>query len=479
MLLAIAVAQDGQSTKPAPDMRDKAVEIGVGASGIIDPKAITIDGGLGVGKGVVAPAILPFSVRLHRRKGSAQCIGNGLRNLVSSGGRPNKVLPRVQKFYAPSEEVLFQTELMSPLNQVVIGARALAKETVGVSFIPAAAMTWQRASKTRPGTPHGKGLVWYGADGKLPLWGNEQGAAEIVYNLQGNAGVGSPFQPIMGKNVGNPLANNNIIISSNFGVYMLYWQQSLLEHRMRLRVGKIEPQVFFDRNAIAYDPIGGFLAQNFNQSASIPFPSYGFAGVVSWDLHPNLTIRGGCYNASSTGITAGFDNYEAGHLFNIVELDNRTWLHMGKWAREGHQRIIAWHKGIDDWQSGEGNTSGWGVAINIDQSVTDSMAVFFRAGYGDQKVTPASVAISSGVAAHGILPKTDMGLAIGWSKVTQYGRFASGVNAPAGEQLMLEWYTRVHMTPTLHTGPVVQVVRDPSAGIDTSIIYGIRTTWTF
>ena len=475
----MVVAQDGQPPKGSTDTLVKDVEIGHGASDTIPPEATAIDVAPGTGKGITVQPIAPFSCRLHQRKGAARRIGNGLRNLVDAGGSANKALPRVQAFSTPSEDALFHTDWMWPLNQAASGARALIKDTVDVSFIPAAAMTWQHATKSRPGTPHGKGLVWYGADGKLPLWSNDQGDAKIIYNLQGNAGVGSPFQPIMGQNVGNPLANNNIIISSNFGVYMLYWQQSLLDHRMRVRVGKIEPQVFFDRNAIAYDPIGGFLAQNFNQSASIPFPSYGFAGVLSWDFHSNLTIRGGCFNASTTGVTAGFDNYEAGHLFNILELDNRTWLPVGQWAREGHQRIIAWHKGIDDWQTGQGNTSGWGVEINLDQSISDNMALFFRAGYGDQRVAPANVAISTGFAIHEILPKTDMGLAIGWSKVTRYGRFASGVNAPEGEQLLLEWYARVHVTPTVHSGPVVQVVRDPSAGIDTSVIYGIRSTWTF
>ena len=477
--LALTVLQDDQSSKPPASKSTEPAEIGGGASDMVVPEAIPVSGDLGAGKGIKSASLTPFATRLHQHKGSARRIGNGLRSLVDASGRANKTLPRVQEFSTPSTSSLLQTDLMWPLDQVIVGVRALAKDTVDVSFIPATAMTWQHATKVLPGAPHGKGLVWYGADGKLPMWSNDQGAAEIIYNLQGNAGVGSPFLPIMGRNVGNSLANNNIIISSNFGVYMLYWQQSLLDHRLRVRVGKCEGQVFFDRNAIAYDPIGGFLAQNFNQSSTIPFPTYGFAGVVSWDLNADLTVRGGCFNSSAFGTTAGFDGLEAGHLFNIVELDNRMWMSMGEWAREGHQRLIAWHTGIDDWQSGQGNTSGWGIAFNMDQAIANNVAIFLRAGWGSNNVAPANVAISTGIAAHGVLPKTDMGLAVGWSKVTRYGRFASGVNAPPGEQLLLEWYARVHVSPTLHAGPVVQVVRDPSAGIDTSVIYGVRSTWTF
>jgi hypothetical protein len=44
---------------------------------------------------------------------------------------------------------------------------------------------------------------------------------------------------------------------------------------------------------------------------------------------------------------------------------------------------------------------------------------------------------------------------------------------------MLEWYWRIRATESTNTGPVIQVVRDPGAGIDTSIIWGWRTTISF
>jgi hypothetical protein len=477
-LFAATLVQSQATVKP-DSSGDSVERIGAGASDMVYPVSRPFDDALEGARNADSSGVLPFSLRLHQHKGAARRDGNGLRDLVDYASSDNKVDPRVQSFSTPHHSSVFKTDFMWPLNETVAGVRAFMKDTVDVSFVPAAAMTWQHATKVLPGMPHGKGLVWYGADGKLPLWGNEQGAGQVIYNLQGNAGVGSPFRPIMGQTVGNPLANNNIIISSNFGLYMLYWQQSLVEHRLRIRVGKMEAQVFFDRNAIAYDPIGGFLAQNFNQSSTIPFPEYGFAGVVSWDLTPSMTIRGGVYNSSTIGITAGFDGLSSEHLFKIVEFDNRSWLPMGDLAREGHQRFIAWHTGIDDWQSGQGNTAGWGFAFNMDQAIANNVIVFLRAGYGDQHVTAASVAVSTGFAVNGILPKTDMGVAIGWSKVTQFGRDASRVNAPAGEQLLLEWYLRTHLSPTLHVGPVVQAIRDPSAGIDTSVIYGVRSTWTF
>ncbi|MCH2135193.1 MAG: carbohydrate porin [Phycisphaerales bacterium] len=468
-----------QESQPKPVGADE--KLGAGASEMIEPEARPIESadGSGTGKGLKEPKDVPFSMRTHVRKGAERRQGNTLRSLAAAGGSSNKVLPRTLDFNTPGTDVVLDIELTKPLDDLTLAARALSEEVLGASFTPAVAMTWQRATKVLPGAPHGKGLIWYGADGELRLWNTDEGIGSVVYNLQGNAGVGSPFQPIMGQNVGNPLANNNIIISTNFGLYMLYWQQSFLESRLRLRVGKMEGQVFFDRNAIAYDPIGGFLAQNFNQSSSIPFPSYGFGGVLSYDIEHNLTIRGGLYNSSSRGTTAGFDGMSAENLFGIVELDRRSWVPWGETAREGHQRLMVWHKGIDDWETGQGSVSGWGVALNIDQAVADTIAVFMRVGYGSQSVAPTSLAVSAGFAVMDALPMTDMGLAVGWSSVTDYGRFASGVAAEEGDQLLIEWYARVHLAPSLHVGPVVQFVRDPSAGIDTSVIYGVRANWSF
>jgi hypothetical protein len=48
-----------------------------------------------------------------------------------------------------------------------------------------------------------------------------------------------------------------------------------------------------------------------------------------------------------------------------------------------------------------------------------------------------------------------------------------------GEQYMAEWYWRVKVSESFNIGPVVQAVRDVTAGIDTSIIWGVRSSWSF
>ncbi len=280
--------------------------------------------------------------------------------------------------------------------------------------------------------------------------------------------------------LGNPMANNNIIISKDFGLYMLYWQQSFMDDKLRARAGKMEFQAFFDRNAIAYDPVGGFLAQNFNQSSAIPFPDYGFAGIVAYDFDSNFTARIGVQNSMSSGITTGFDGMSAHNLFSILELDWRVWEPWGEDKREGHRRLMIWHTGIDDPFSAGGELSGWGVAFNMDQSISNDAAVFCRIGWGQEAVTPMRVAISGGFAVESVLPHVDMGVAGGWGEVTRLGRSdLADPSTPVGDQWLFEWYANMHVTPTLHMGPVVQVVLDKAADVDASIVYGWRASWAY
>jgi hypothetical protein len=472
LLIAAILAQDGSASPDTPT-------VGIGADDMVSPERVPLHDDGARGKGL-RPEDELFSTRVQRQNGSKRLAGNLLRSLVQDAGSPNKVLPSPYDFITPNPNaILSMPFLTAPLDGAVKAIRALSDD-LGVTFEPGAAMTWQHATKVVDGAPHGKGLVWYGAAGRLRLWHDTDGIGEVVYNLQGNAGVGSPFKPIMGQAVGNPLANNNIIISANFGLYMLYWQQAMLDGRLRMRVGKMEFQAFFDRNAIAYDPIGGFLAQNFNQSSAIPFPDYGFGGVAGWDFTKDLTLRGGVQNSSSIGITPGFDGMSSSNLFALAELDYRVWIPIGtEYQREGHRRFIVWHSGIDDWRIGSGHIDGWGMEFNMDQAITDQIVVFCRVGWGQDDVSPMSVSISAGFAVEDVLPFTDMGFAVEWGKVTSFGRTISDVNAARGEQLLLEWYANIHVSPSLHMGPVIQAVRDRAAGIDTSLIYGFRSSWAF
>jgi hypothetical protein len=409
----------------------------------------------------------------------------------------------------PVEQVpLFDPDPAKPLADIMAALRKELTDPLYLTWQPMAAWTYQHATKVKSGAPHAKSLLWEAIAGTWTLWQNHGDYGQVSVLLQNNVGVGTPLEPYMGPSVGNPTVVNNILVGPGASV-QLYWQQSFFEDTLRWRIGKISDASFFDRNAVAYDPISGFMALDFNQSLTNPFPSRGFGTTLSADLSDDMTLRAGTLNSASAGDTSGFDGLAIAHLFTICELDIRMFPEIGGRQREGHLRFMGWYNAIPD-PFGDGNTGGPGVTFNMDQAVADHATVFARVGWGSQDVTVSNFAVSCGIGISSPfgLQSCQTGIAVEYAHITPLGRAVAGFYEPGaltaseipggvygvghlatvggagdpmpgGEQLMLEWYWRVRMTESTDTGPVIQVVRDPGVGIDTSVIWGWRTTISF
>jgi hypothetical protein len=384
-------------------------------------------------------------------------------------------------------EPLFRPDPAQPIADAIAALRKELTDPVSFTWQPMAAWTYQHATKVVPGSPHAKSLLWLGISSTWTLWHNNGDYGQISFAVQNNFGIGTPLTPYLGPGVGDPIGINNILVGPDTTV-QLYWQQSFFQNRIRWRIGKISDASFFDRNAIAYDPISGFMSVDFNQSLTNPFPSRGFGTVLSGDIGDNFTIRSGILNSESTGTTSGFDGLAWGHLLSIVEADIRIFPEVFGTQREGHLRFMGWYNAIEN-PTGPGNIGGPGATFNMDLAVADHATIFARVGWGTPDVTVSNFAVSTGIAVSSPfgLDTCQTGIAVEYAKITSYGRSVSGLFQPggagipiaAGEHYMLEWYWRVRATESTDTGPVIQVVRDPGAGIDTSIIWGWRTTISF
>lgn len=374
---------------------------------------------------------------------------------------------------------LFSEDPAKPIQDAFELIRKNLAEQASLSFSPMAAWTFQNASEVVDGAPHARSTLWQAISMGLTLWDKDGDYGQVIFVLQNNIGFGTPLEPFMAAGVGDPSAVNNILVGPDLTTN-LYWQQSFNEDAVRLRVGKISDSAFFDRNAVAYDPIDGFMALDFNQSLTNPFPSRGFGGVLSADIGDEFTVRGGTMNSASTGTTKGFDGLGWAHLLTMVEGDLRVYPKISGKIREGHIRLMAWYNAIPN-PTGTGNIGGMGLTLNMDQDIADHATAFLRVGWGQNDVTVSNFAISTGLAitAPFTLKSSQTGIAVEYAKITQLGRQSASLAIPAGDHYMLEWYWRVQMTDSTNTGPVIQVVRDVDAGIDHSVIFGWRTSIMF
>jgi hypothetical protein len=368
----------------------------------------------------------------------------------------------------------------APANALVASIRKAWLDPINLTFEPSAGWTYQHASKVVDGDPQGRSFIWYGWSGDWTLWNDTEGAGRIVYNAAGNTGLGTSTFPFIGAAEGNPDFLNNILVSNRLALYMLYWEQELCDKALIVRVGKFEDQIFFDKNTIAYDPVTGFMAENFDEQIVMPFPNYAFGANVEWKLSDDVKLRGGVLNAESEGNTSGFDGLATNQLFTKVELDLTVRPQINGETRVGHWRLTPWYNSMEN-PFGPGHTGGWGICLNMDQEVFDNVSVFGRLGWGENQATRSNFAVSTGFSVDepfGI-KHHHVGLAFQYAKLTAVGRDSVGLAPTPGEQYLVELYWRMELSDSFDAGPVVQVLRDSEAGIDTSVIWGFRTSWSY
>ncbi len=406
-------------------------------------------------------------------------------------GKGLRILSDQHKLARVSEP-LFDMDPFSPLNDAIQGLRREILAPISTTFDPAIAWTYQHATNVRDGYENGRSSLWFGADGAVILWDDPDSSGRVVYNIQSAVGAFTPVRPYLGNAVGSPMIVNNILVSSNFNLYMLFWKQELFEKKVRVMVGKFEDQVFFDANAIAYNPMSQFMYEGFNESITNPFPGYGFGGVVQWEVSDSWDLRVGTINSETTGKSTGFEYLSSDHLFSIFQATYTSELTWGDRIHEGHYRAMIWYNSIGKTPSGKNpwDASGWGVTFNMDQEIWRGLGAFCRVGWGENDVTTSNFSVSAGFSIENFLGRQGdaIGFAGAWSKITELGRYQTGFPiepigmqpaVPAGNQAFMELYWRVNVTDTVQVSPILQYITDNSSGIGKSWIWGIRSVWSF
>ncbi|MCH2132756.1 MAG: carbohydrate porin [Phycisphaerales bacterium] len=397
-------------------------------------------------------------------------------------GKGLRVVTDVHKLASVSEPLL-DLDPMKPVNDVILAFRQQLLDPISTTFDPMMAWTYQHSTEVRPGYPSARSVLFFSVNGAVILWNDQDTSGRVVYNIQAQQGAFTGTQPYMGTAVGSPMLMNNILVSSDFNLYMLYWHQELFEKKVRVSIGKFEDQVFFDTNAIAYNPATQFMYEGFNQSITNPFPSYGFGGIVGWDVAPNWTLRAGTMNSESIGTSTGFEYLSSDHLFTMIESDFTTHFDWGEFTHEGHYRFMLWYNSIGQTASGNSpwDASGWGVTFNMDQRIWQGLVGFCRVGWGENDVTPSNFSVSAGFGIEDFLGRQGdcFGFAGSWSKLTELGRYGANLPLVPGNQTLFELFWRVNMTDSIQVSPVLQYVQDTGAGIDDAWIWGIRSVWSF
>lgn len=259
----------------------------------------------------------------------------------------------------------------------------------------------------------------------------------------------------------------------------LWLEQALLADRVRLRVGMLEQQTLFDRNAYANSEDTQFLASFLDNDAVVPLPRGLGASLlvapVDW-----LDVALGTVDADNASRSAGFDTAFDGwdSLSGILELRFRARLPSRAGELPGAYRIGAFLDARERTVFGRADPGAGsvksrrgtpGTYLSFDQLAyregagsEQGLGLFARFGWADADTNRIAWFWSIGARYLGLVPGRDADVAgLGLYRAIGSERYRDEVDSDFDAETGIELYYQAALLPWLALTPDLQLIVDP------------------
>lgn len=279
----------------------------------------------------------------------------------------------------------------------------------------------------------------------------------------------------------------------------LWLEQAAFGDRVRLRIGMLEQQTLFDRNAYANSEDTQFMTTYLDNDGIVPLPrGLGAALLVTpvdW-----LDVVVGAVDAENTSRSAGFDTAFDGFdsLTGYLELRFRSRLQGRAGPLPGSWRFGAFIDGRDrtlysKTQAGTGQPIGErghpGAYLSFDQLAyregpesEQGLGVFARVGWADPDANRIAWFWSFGASYLGLVPGRDADvLGLGAYGAIGSERYRERVDPDFRGETGIELTYRIALLPWLALTPDVQVIVDPGGdrSADDAVVAVLRARVSF
>lgn len=279
------------------------------------------------------------------------------------------------------------------------------------------------------------------------------------------------------RDVGDLQRFSNVDADGRTQLSEVWYEQALFHDMLKVRVGKIDPNATFAAPANGTEFINS--SPGIDPTIFIPHypdPAFGLQLLFTPDDH--FYLGGGVFDGSGQeGVRTGA--YGPKHLFGspadlviLVEGGPRWGTGPGELA--GRLTLGAWrHTGtFNRFGPGGGRIDGLtGCYFMLDQALlrvnpvdendARGVAAFLQYGYADPRASLFTQYAGAGVAWTGPLPGRDADV-VGVGAF--YALFADGSHTGEGDELEVELFYKVQLTPFLSLKPDLQYVRHPGGG---------------
>ncbi len=176
----------------------------------------------------------------------------------------------------------------------------------------------------------------------------------------------------------------------SLALVQLYYEQFMFNGALRARVGKLDPDDYFNAGRWA-DDYRYFDNTIFSAFPASNHPSGGLGFNAQWYITSEWTLTGGMTDVQGKKTHNGFDTIGEGKFFSAVDLTYSPTI--SGWGK-GNYRVGIEHR---DSVPDKGKPQDNSYYINIDQEVAKDIAPFIRYSYGTGNSTGVSDVLSVGL----------------------------------------------------------------------------------
>jgi len=271
--------------------------------------------------------------------------------------------------------------------------------------------------------------------------------------------------------------------SSHLDLCTLYYEHYLMDKRVTITGGKLDPTCYLDTNVIANDETTNFLSRAFRNNSTIEFPT----SIYGYGLRTNIAPTE--WISFDLGSVEGDSDWQESFdsLFNWGQATFTASIN----EKPGHYSIYGWqntnnHTVLKD--SGRLKSNNFGCGLSIDQKVCETVTLFGRYGWANPQVSRLESAWSTGFQVEGSLWKREndlFGIAIGQNIPGDQYEKSGFTNHKEGQ---FEAYYNFYVNEHLQLSPILQLVWNPNGvaeeavgGTDDNIttIAGLRSQLIF
>jgi porin len=253
----------------------------------------------------------------------------------------------------------------------------------------------------------------------------------------------------LGGQVGSLWGTTNGFGEQPMTLKEIYWEQHFSGDKLILRVGKLDPENYYNNNYWQSDS-KYFVNKAFSSFPVRAFPGQGLGVNLTAKLSDEWYISTGFQDAQGKKTTSGFDTFFGDfNLFGAFEVGyTPTIADLGK----GTYRLTGWYR---DAGETDGKPHDGGVDLSFDQHVGKHWIPFFRYGWSEGNVSGIEHMVSGGIGWEGkLISETDV-IGIG-------GMWGRPADHSLRDQYGGEVFYRLQISPDNQITVGYQLIVDPS-----------------